>query len=282
MADEMDLSILVQAHLPAFDPQGCSTIHEKTLALEAAILSLRRNYPGVPIVLTGHGINFPHSVDHLVDDILWDPLAKLDRNGLVVDQPAQFKYVVQGLNLIATKYQSRYVLKCRGDGFLLNPFALTEVIHDQRYILSATQQTRKTRPYLGDLFICAPLGTMIRLWSSQDGVLDYSCGNSNLGLNALTALNISYSSWNEDFIKRNFRFANISQTLHVDLRRAWTLIPRFSTLTPDEILDYVVSLPTRELQKYLFGHDQGWHQFDLESGNIISDDSPGEYYYADA
>ena len=111
MADEMDLSILVQAHLPAFDPQGCSTVHEKTLALEAAILSLRRNYPGVPIVLTGHGINFPHSVDHLVDDILWEPLAKLDRNGLVVDQPAQFKYVVKGLNLIATKYQSRYVLK---------------------------------------------------------------------------------------------------------------------------------------------------------------------------
>ena len=70
--------------------------------------------------------------------------------------------------------------------------------------------------------------------------------------------------------------------MHVDLRRAWTLILRSSTLSPDEILDYVVSLPTRELQKYLFGYDQGWHQFDLESGNIISDDSPGEYYYADA
>ena len=282
MADEQQLAILVQAHLPAFDPQGRSAFEEKILSLEASVLSLRRNYPNVPIVLSGHGINFPDLVNHLVDDILWEPLAKLDKHGLVIDQPAQYQYVVNGLNLIATKYQSKYVFKCRGDGFLINPFPLTDIIHDHRYLLAATQQTRKSKPYLGDLFICAPLGTMIRLWSSRDGVLDYSCGNSNLGLNALSALNITYSSWDEEFIKRNFCFANISQTLHVDLRRAWTLIPNFSVLGANEILDYVMNLPKAELQKYLFGYDQGWHRFDLESGKINSDDSPGEYYYADA
>jgi hypothetical protein len=280
MDPSRNLSILVQAHIPSFDPQGKSTSTEKVLSLHTSILSLREHFPDTPIVLCGHGVITPNVVDYLVDDIIWESLAPINEYGLVIDQPAQYKFVSKGLNLIAQKYQPKYVFKCRGDGFLRNPNLITDIIYHPNYLISATQQTKVNRPYLGDLFMCSRLSTMLNMWTSPDGVLDFSCGNSNLGLNALGALGITYATWDKDFIAHNFLFSDILDTQHIDLRRCWQLIPGYRNLTPRQILEYIDGLPLGDLQKYLFGYELGWHRFDLESRLLISDDSPGDYYYA--
>ena len=269
-----DIALIIQSHIPDIDVQGDLTASNKLKALKASVLNMRRFFPDSLIIVSGHGVLRP-DVEDLADHLIWSDLAPLDINGLVIDQPAQYKYVLRAIELAILEYSPKYIFKCRGDGFLMNPYLFLKHIPSSG--LNLTQQTRLDRPFIGDLFMLGHTKTIHDIWKNKFGVLDYKCGNSNTGLNYIATQGVRYSKY-RDFLLSHCNIFDIDDLFYVDLRHGWKLIPDFESISHEEILEYVYKQDLKTLNKLLFGFSNKWHVFDIRQVRLILDNSPHYWY----
>ncbi len=259
--------IVTQVHIPhGIDVQGNLNPNQKKKLVSTGIAHLRKYNEDAYIILSGHGER-PNNLD-LCDKVFWnDKCEPLDGNGYVVGQPAQFKYVHQGIDY-ATKLGFTRLLKTRGDCILGIP-NMTDycqsILEQENKALLITQQTGSGYR-LGDCLMFGVSRVLHDIWDAKNDILNLD-GLINTGLNLYKKYaNGQFITW-DAFVKQTCSFRDVNKLKFIDLR--WNFHFLCAKYGSWEKAEDVILANELDAEKYHWGRITGWHGFDTE-GNMVT------------
>lgn len=254
-------AIVSQVHIPKHDVQGNLPEQDKKRLVNLGILNLRLNNPDSYICFTGHGLRPDNKCLDLCDFVYWnEKYESLTPGGLVVNQPAQFKYVHVGIEHALSRGYDR-LLKTRGDSLILRKNITQfcqKILQKENKKMLLTQQTTKEGRRIGDCFMFGNCDILDKTWHRSNNVVNMD-GLYHIGHHFGKCFN--NGNWYQ-MLKDNTSFRDTNSLRFVDLR--WNYHKICSEIGWETFAEQVKNNEA-DYQKFQWGTQ--WHYID-ENGNM--------------
>jgi len=276
--------VVVQVHIPPFDPIGELNADQKRQIVKLSIQHFRKWNPETYIILIGHGELPDRSTVELCDYFSWEPLREMTPKGLVRDMPAQFVFVSKGIKH-ARQLGFTHCLKTRGDSLIGRPHIIDEchrIISDEGTKILLTQFTGPANYRMGDCFMYGEIDLLDGIWDMEGPVLFEGDGEINTGMRFVMHLIGSppppfdpstklYKHLNWDLLVRKVAsYRDVYWIQFIDLRREYHNLHRWPwSKDLSRLLDG--SYPSH---KVLWGRRNKWCVFDRQGRVVRADHRP--------
>jgi len=253
--------IVSQVHIPEYDVQGSLHYTDKKKLVEFRIRHLRAFNPNAYIIITGHGYK-PSNLS-LADFYYWNDVHEpLNEHGYVINMPAQYKYVYEGLAHAQSKGFTN-VLKTRGDCIIghRNITDYCDSFMNGKKLL-ITQQTGPER--MGDCFMYGSTDLLCKIWH-KDNYAFHSDGLQNTAHHYRRAVEDLHGDWKAVLLKHCV-LKDVDRLLFTCLRWNYYALNELSMDMQKEMLSNSFLFT-----KYHWGLSNGWIKFDANRKMIGTD-----------
>ncbi len=132
--------------------------------MEKTVDIFRKLNPGAYIILTGHGVPLPSSLEDKVDYSYWEPTIRSEQFG------SGHPFFVRHAYLHAQEQGFTHAFKSRADcpSLLANVCSeLHQILSDEGTEMVVTDMTSFKNLFIGDLFVYGPLDVLLKSWDTD-------------------------------------------------------------------------------------------------------------------
>jgi hypothetical protein len=257
-------AIYIQGHIPNWDPQGNLTAEQKHEMFSLSLKHIRTMNPNSYIALVGHGDIKPDNC-YMMDWVHWDKAWPIDAGGLVVGQPAQYRWLGIGADHLRDQGFD-YCLKTRLDSLIGRPNITNwcqDIVESEEKDCLITQMTGEPG-FLGDCFFYGNINLLHHMWNPNNRFV-----HSDGLVQTAHFFRDYYKSgdpWKQ-LLKEKCAFRDLWEIPFMDMRWTFHSLNAKRSNWKQEVFDDYNS--TSIYRDYLWGRANGWHVFD-DQGKMIS------------
>lgn len=259
----MNSSIVIQGHIPDFDPQGNLSAVQKIQLMSLSLEHLRLKNPRACIIVSGHGHRPAKQALDVCNKVFWDDtLYPHDSNGYFPGHPGQNTWVYKGIKA-AQEQGHRRILKTRLDSLIGIENIIghcEEILMFEDKTLLVTQQTCHKSRRLGDCFMYGDTNSLEYLWRPENPV------HPTDGLTQLGTRFASEACYPEQ-LRQTVSFRNTTNLLFMDMRWEYhNIVAQFGTWENFRSLILSGEENSNLYKKYQWGRQ--WHFIDNNNDMI--------------